>query len=222
MTKTKQQIVQSTIKNITKKFNKLQTGTELGVALGNAKLGSSTLIINMGTATDCPSAALGMCNAIAQGAKCYALKPEIQYKDHTTNYRHKQFSYWRNNTATTIVKDLVAKIGSRNGSPIKYVRFNEAGDFWDQSDIKKLSIVAKKLKNFNIVTYGYTARRDLDFKDVNFLVKGSGHNKGNNGMTTIINKNDAIPEGFRECPGSCKSCSICMSNKKINIAFRKH
>ena len=222
MPESKQKKVQTTLKTITKKFRKMNTGTELGVAMGNAKLGNNTLIINMGTATDCPSAALGMCNAIKQGATCYALKPEIQYKEHTTNYRHKQFSYWRNNTATAIANDLIKKIASRNGSPIKYVRFNEAGDFWDQNDIKKLSTVAKKLKNFNIVTYGYTARRDLDFKDVNFLVKGSGHSKGNNGMTTIIETDASIPEGFRECPGSCKTCNLCMVDKKFNIAFRKH
>jgi len=223
MSKTKQQKVNKALKDITEKVAEVKSTDKLNVSIGNAKLGSNTLIINMGTATDCPSAALGMCNAVASGAKCYALKAEIQYKTGTTDYRHRQFNYWRKNTATIIANDLIAKIGNRTGkAPIKYIRFNEAGDFWDQNDIKKLSIVAKKLKNFGIVVYGYTARKDLDFKDVHFLVKGSGHKKGNNGITTIIDADAKIPKGYRECPGSCKTCNLCMVNKKFNIAFRKH
>ena len=218
----KQQRLNNTLKAISIKAKNVKENDMLNVTYGNSKLGDDTLIINMGTATDCPSAKLGMCNAVKKGAFCYALKAEIQYKTSTTDYRHRQFSYWRNNTATNITNDLIKKISSRNGKSVRYIRFNEAGDFWDQRDIKKLSIIAKKLKNFNIIVYGYTARRDLDFSDVHFLVKGSGHKKGNNGETTIINKNDDVPEGFRECPGSCKTCNLCMVDKKFNIAFRKH
>jgi len=218
----KQQKLNKALQNITNKVLKLKSEDKLVVSNGNSKIGDTTLIINMGTATECPSAALGMCNAVKQGAKCYALKAEQLYKHRAPYSRQRQFSYWRNTTATNITKDLIKKISSRNGRPIKYIRFNEAGDFWDQRDVKKLSTIAKKLKNFNIVVYGYTARRDLDFSDVHFLVKGSGHKKGNNGETTIINKNDDIPEGYRECPGSCKTCNLCMVDKKFNIAFRKH
>lgn len=195
---------------------------ELEVSFGNSKLGSHTLIINMGTAMDCPSAKLGMCNAINSGAKCYALKAEQLYANNVPDYRHRQFSYWRKNTGTKIANDIIAKIGNRSSDPIKYVRFNEAGDFWDQEDITKLNVVAKKLKNFGIIVYGYSARKDLDFSKALFLVKGSGHDKGNNGRTEIISKDDPIPEDFKLCPGSCKSCNLCMVNKKFNIAFRKH
>ena len=210
---------------------KQQKITKLNISFGNHKLGDNILIINMGTATDCPSAKLGLCNAINNGIKCYALKAEIQYPNTVPNYRYKQFEYWRNNTATKITNDIIEKIKSRNGSPVKYLRFNEAGDAWDINDFKKLNIIAKKLKNFNIITYGYTARSDLilevqKFKEIHFLVKGSGFTKeqaeGINGMTTIISKDQEVPEGFILCPGSCKSCSFCMQNKKFNIAFRKH
>jgi hypothetical protein len=195
---------------------------DLEIKYGNAKLGINTIIINMGTATDCPSAKLGMCNAINLGIKCYALKAEEQYPNSVPAYRYRQFEYWRNNTGNKIANDIIQKIANKTGDPIKYIRFNESGDFWDQEDIKKLSIIAKKLKNFGIVTYGYTARHDLNYDKVEFLVKGSGHTKGNNGMTTIITKDQEVPEGFKLCPGSCKSCNLCMVNKKFNIAFRRH
>ena len=214
---------QKKITNILKELtNKIEnTNNILKISNGNLKLGNNTLIINMGTAKECPSAALGMCNAVKSGAKCYALKAEQLYKQ-VEPYRQRQFSYWRNNTATKIANDIIMKIASRRSTPIKYVRFNESGDFWDQLDVKKLDTIAKKLKNFGIVVYGYTSRKDLDFKNVSFLVKGSGHNKGNNGMTTILDKNDPIPEGYKLCPGSCKTCNLCMVDKKFNIAFRKH
>jgi len=194
----------------------------LEISIGNTKLGKNTLILNMGSATNCPSKELGMCNAVKNGAKCYALKAEQLYKQ-VEPYRQRQFNYWRNNSATTISNDIIKKIADKKSSiPIKYIRFNEAGDFWDQHDIKKLDVIAKKLRNFGIVVYGYTSRKDLNFKNVSFLVKGSGHNKGNNGMTTILDKNEEIPEGYKLCPGSCKSCNLCMVDKKYNIAFRKH
>ena len=222
MSKTKQEKLNTILGKIQTKVYNTKTKDKLAVSNGNIKIGRSTLIINMGTAEECPSAALGMCNATKNGAHCYALKAERLYPS-AAPYRQRQFSYWRNNTATKIANDLIAKIGNRTSTiAIRYVRFNESGDFWDQTDVKKLNTIAKKLKNFNIVTYGYTARRDLDYTNVNFLVKGSGHKKGNNGMTTIISKSDDIPEGFRECPGSCKTCNLCMVDKKFNIAFRKH
>ena len=222
MSKTKQQKLNDALFSIQSKVKETKERDKLDVSIGNSKLGTNTLIINMGTALDCPSAKLGMCNAVKNGAKCYALKAEIQYKESTTDYRHRQFSYWRESTGTKIANDIIQKIAQKTSGTIKYVRFNEAGDFWDQDDIKKLSIVAKKLKNFGIVTYGYTARRDLDYSKAEFLVKGSGHKKGNNGMTTIISKDQEVPEGFKLCPGSCKSCNLCMVPKSFNIAFRKH
>ena len=219
MSKTKQYKLNKAIMAISEKAK--EANNKLGVQFGNTKLGNHTLIINMGTARECPSKALGMCNAVKNGAKCYALKAEIMYPQ-SAPYRQRQFTYWRKNTATKIANDIILKIGNRQSEPIKYVRFNEAGDFWDQNDVKKLDIIAKKLRNFGIVVYGYTARRDLDFKNVSFLVKGSGHKKGNNGMTTIIGKDDPVPEGYFLCPGSCKSCDACMKPDKQNIAFRKH
>ena len=188
---------------------------------GNNKLPKTTMIFNMGTATNCPSKHLGLCECINKGIKCYAEKPEIQYKDHVINYREKQKTYWQYYSKTNITLDIIHLINRRKNET-KLFRFNESGDFYTQNDVDKLSYIAGELKDIGITTYGYTARKDLNFKNVNFLVKGSFHNNGNNGSCIIINKNDKVPKGFILCPGSCKTCNRCAQNNKLNIAFIKH
>ena len=197
---------------------------ELKAKFGNHKLGEDILIFNMGTAKACPSLKLGMCNAVKTGVKCYALKPEIQYKDRVVHYRTQQKEYWDSTSATKIANDIVKKIWTRRGKATKYFRFNEASDFHSQKDVDKLSKIAYKLKNFNIITFGFTSRKDLDFTDVNFLVKGSGFTikTGGNGTTTIVKKGENIPTGFFQCKESCKICDYCMTNDSKNIAFKQH
>ena len=214
------------VKTIKKILKDIPLNTDIEISNGNMKLSKNTIIINMGSATNCPSNILGMCNAVKSGVKCYALKAEKLYPN-SLKYRERQFTYWRSNSADSILKDIIRKISNRNSNTsIKYIRFNESGDFWDQHDIKKLSTIAKRLKNFGIITYGYTARYDLDFKHIHFLVKGSGFTKKQakdiNGRTIIINKTDPIPDTFLKCPGSCKTCDACFKPDKQNIAFIKH
>ena len=108
----------------------------------------------------------------------------------------------------------------------KYMRFNEACDFHDQSDIEKLEKISKQLKKrCNVITYGTTARKDLKFKkNRNFIIRGSGWKINNsNGQTKVIEKNEKVPKGYVECPGdSCGKCVFCKVEKKINVVFRRH
>ena len=181
----------------------------------------------MGSATNCPSKELGFCRV---GERCYALKAEKLYK-HCLPYRQRQNIYWRSCQAN----DIAAQFGlllRRIRSTIRYLRFNEAGDFFDQSDVHKLSLLAEYLRReHNIVTYGYTARRDLNFENVHFLVKGSSHDSGNNGKTIVLKK-DKISDHLSTlgdersswvvCPMSCKACDICKEPTGINIIFPMH
>lgn len=191
------------------------------IKFGNHKLGDDTAIFNMGTAADCPSRKLGLCNVTNKGFKCYALKAEQQYPNTVPNARKRQENYWRSTDAYTIAKQIKQKVDRRR-KYTRFLRFNESGDFHNQEDIEKLSNVARIIKPMGIITYGYTARSDLDFSNADFLVKGSGHSRGNNGQTTVIGKNEVIPDGYIECPGSCKKCNLCKINVPHNIAFRKH
>ena len=193
---------------------------------GNHKLGDDTCIFNMGCAKDCPSKALGLCEVVNKGITCYAEKAENQYKEPTINYRKEQEKYWKSQDAITIAQEILNKIKNRR-KETRFVRFNESGDFWGQEDVAKLSAVAEHIKHYrdDITIYGYTARSDLDFSKAKFLVKGSYHDKANNGKCIVIGKNESVPEGFIECPGGeqgCARCNLCKIDRKHNIAFRKH
>lgn len=194
------------------------------ITFGNHKLGDDTAIFNMGPALTCPAKELKMCQLIAT-CKCYAEKAEILYGERVIQHRKNQGNFWKSTDKHDILQNIFRRINARK-KETRYLRFNESGDFSIQADIEKLSYIAEALKTINIVTYGYTARYDLDYRDIKFLVKGSGWNREEiNGTTTVIGKNDSIPEGFILCPGkkqSCATCNLCKVDTKLNIAFRKH
>ena len=102
-------------------------------------------------------------------------------------------------------------------------------DFRNQNDVEKMSDLCTFLKSeFSIISYGYTARSDLQFNHVSFIIRGSGF-FSKNGKTTVIPKNQKRPENFVICPDiDCgNKCKLCMreqssNGKLINIAFVKH
>lgn len=190
------------------------------IKFGNHKLGDDTAIFNMCAAADCPSKKLGLCEVIKKGITCYADKAERTYPA-VKPFRRCQQDYWRSTPARKITEDIAKRCQARK-KQTRYFRFNESGDFADQSDVAKLSEISAGLKTIGITSYGYTARSDLNYSNVEFLVKGSGWSGSPNGSTRVIGKDEAVPEGFIECPGSCKKCNLCKINVPHNIAFRKH
>lgn len=190
------------------------------LSFGNTKLPKTTMIFNMGAAEDCPSKKLGLCKV---PVKCYALKAEQQYPK-CLDYRRRQQEYWLKTDVDQIIADLYVLLERKKTIPT-LLRFNEAGDFHSQDCVDKLSDVAMFLKfQFDIETYGYSARSDLDFSKAAFLVKASNKplGNGNNGCTVVVPKGGRVPAGFVVCPGSCKSCTICSEDTQINVAFIAH
>ena len=175
------------------------------------------MIFNMGSAKDCPSRKLGLCKV---AGICYARKAEIMYPNVLPS-RDSQAIDWQG-TGKTIYKRMRA-ILKRKRIKVDLFRFNESGDFYSQECIDKLNYIAEKLlSEFGITTYGYTARKDLDFSNASFLVKGSGHDSGNNGKAIVINDMTELPENFSVCIGDCKICNMCSKADRKNIAFVKH
>lgn len=125
-------------------------------SVGNTKIGKDTLIVNMGSATECPSKKLGLCKI----AKCYAEKAEIQYPN-VLPFRMRQENYWLDTDAFGIVEDLtyVFSFNNRRTIPVKFVRVNEAGDLHSHKCLTKLIHIAKMMPS--IVFYTYTHRSDL-------------------------------------------------------------
>jgi len=195
---------------------------DLKVKRGNLKVGRDTLIINMGPATNCPARYL--CKVRED---CYALRDEKFYGPGVLKYRQQQQRFWKSSNTVKIrwhFNKLFA-LHPELRAEIKYLRFNESGDFWSQDCIDKLNVIAAHLRDtFGIITYGYTARADLieHLRICSFLVKGSGYDIGNNGMTIVIDNISELPEGFEICPGKCAECDLCKVDNKINIAFFNH
>ena len=212
------------------------------LSLGNLKIGTDTLILNMGPAIGCPADTLGKC---ACSDVCYAKRAESQYPA-VSAYRNRQKKYWLQTAAQDIVNDISYILENKRfretysnrlrplKQKIQYLRLNESGDFWSQACVNKLDHIARELKRkYNIITYTYTARDDLHFNNTNFLVKGSDHIRGNNGACiardgAVIDKNSrgvVYVENKRKytiCPGDCSTCEICKTPTGENIVFPLH
>jgi len=185
-------------------------------SIGNDKIGTDTIIINMTSATDCISAKLGLCNVVANGKMwdCYAYRPE-QFRPACLPYRRRQAEQWETETAETIADQLNKAINSTRREHIKWVRFSEAGDFRNQADVDKMSRLANLLA---VPLYGYTARQDLDFsvKSSNMTVNGSGFMVDNKFTARKALTSKIV------CPGNCRHCHICKLPRGADIQVKLH
>jgi hypothetical protein len=184
---------------------------------GNIKIGRDTIIVNMTSATDCPSAKLGLCKVVANGKmwNCYAYRPE-KFRPDCLDFRRRQTTQWDIETVEAIAKQFNAIIHSlRRKTQIKWLRFSEAGDFRSQDDIDKMSKLADLL---DVPVYGYTARDDLDYSQVshNMTVNGSGF--------MVHNEFKAVPKVTSKihCQGDCRHCHICKLRRGVNIEVGIH
>ena len=173
------------------------------ITRGNKKIGKDTLILNMTSATDCPSRKRGLCQ-LKNTKQCYALQPERMYPQ-CLPFRRAQEEQWDRMSAEEIA-EVIAGIVKRARKPIKYLRFSEAGDFRTQADVNKMSRLADLLRPAGLRVYGYTARSDLSYGKVsrNMVLTGSGfivHNQ----FRAVEELSGAHPV----CPGNCRSCNRC-------------
>ena len=160
----------SGIANDASKYNIPKDGTcQLEYVLGNSKVGDDTIIINMGPATSCDSAKAGECELYNLGF-CYAQQNESQHKLAITKRFREQLQWRTDGTGSIIASQLAAAITQKRKGVhyIKYVRFNESGDFKTKDDKTKLGVVVeetnkllKKNKEEPVVFYTYTHRSDL-------------------------------------------------------------
>ena len=176
--------------------------------IGNRKLGRDTAIVNFTSAMDCPSKKLGFC---AHCKICYAMKAERQYPA-VLPFRRRQAMQWQSESVGSI------KAGIVKHKKVKFVRFSEAGDFKDQDNVNKLSALARIMPDYTI--YGYTARKDLNFKHMpdNVVVQGSGFKVHN--TFTVVDK--YTPGAYYTCPGDCRKCSLCKVRTGVTIEVEKH
>ena len=193
---------------------------------GNMKLPKSTYVVNMNSATDCPSAKLGLCvmapKELGGNGKCYALKAEIQYPA-CLPARRKDEIAWDTTSGEDIATQLLNTSARSRANKMKEFRFSEAGDFKSQADVDKMATVCAILKDKGIACYGYTARKDLDFTELMKFatVQGSGFMLSNN--FEAFDGVEKREEDFDEvCVGDCNICNFCMTLEDKNIGVPVH
>lgn len=211
----------------------------LEVSNGNTKIGPDTLVFNMTSATDCPSRRLGLCQ-LSNPHDCYAIRPET-FRPGTLPYRRRQARYWNMSGVDRIILNFLGMFKKHPSlRRIKYIRFSECGDFASQMDVDKLDYVAWRLNDWlatlpgyaPLIWYGCSARSDLDFSRCQeLLVKGSGHDKGNNGACIVrpLTASEKARKYYFErgvrylvCPGKCYGCQICKTWDRADIVIAKH
>lgn len=171
----------------------------------NRKLPRTTCVLNFSAATDCASKRLGLCR-IPEG-KCYALKAERAWQG-VLPYRRRQDKLTHEMTPFELAA-AVGELAQRYG--IDKLRLSEAGDYRDQHDVAITNTAATLIKeHFKVVTYGYTARTDLDFGDCTAVVVNSSGDRLNGGSG---NQFHAVPNpddycGVK-CHGDCRVCQVC-------------
>ena len=192
------------------------------VQAGNYKLPKTMAIFNMGSATDCPSKRLGLCQAIVDGKNvCYAKKSENSSRPSVLPYRRKQEKYWKDTSATDFVAEFVL-MNTLKSKPFNALRLNESGDFWSQECVDKAEKIARMLKGFGVKVYCYTARSDLDFsKCRDLIVSGSGFKKkGISNIFTMVETKEDRPKGYGICVGDCKICKRCMIKGRKTVVLK--
>ena len=200
-------------------------------------MGKDTLIINMGSVANCPSKKLGLCKV----EKCYAKKAEIQYWHISPEYRNRQEKIWLENDAIDIAESIqyLLSFDNRRDIPIKYIRFNESGDFHSADCLQKLIDIATMIPQIKF--YTYTHRSDLitnyTWKRLpkNLVINTSNFKRTNMNMVKVVTqvkvhsmkgiaKVQPLVRKYATyaCMGDCFKCAYCKVNHGKDIGIPLH
>lgn len=197
-------------------------------SIGNAKIGKNTIILNISSAKDCEAGKKGLC-PLYNNKKCYAMKAERQYPQ-VLPYRNNQAELWESLSSNQIARDIITINQSRR-KKLKYFRLNESGDFKNQADVFKLSIIAELLKAEGIKVYTYTHRKDLNFEGLsdNLTINSSWkdkkiHNRFLSYTTEKINRIMKAKKSKKiiRCIQDCSKCNACKYSNNLTILCDIH
>jgi hypothetical protein len=195
------------------------------IQAGNKKLPRSTAIFNMSSTYECSSLKLGYCQAvIKENGKnklvCYARKAEKMYPQ-VLPYRRRQEKFWKETSAIEWATQFLF-INALKRKPFEKIRFNEAGDFHDQSCVDKVEEIAKILAKYGVRVYCYTARKDLDYSNVkHFVINASGfEHKDLSNDFRMVKSESEVPDGYQICGQDCNVCSRCSVSGSKNVVVQ--
>lgn len=200
------------------------------VKIGNEKIGDDTIIINTNHALNCFSSKKGYCNIKKD---CYAKKSSNIYVNSCLYNLAAEINF-KNLSAEKIIFDIEGVINSAD-SDIKFIRFNEAGDFINYELFKKANKIATYfMKKYDIISYTYTHNKELeeyitDIYNSNIVLNYSYDVKTSLDVKKciVINKSDIYnyinDNNYVICGGVCSNCSYCKNKKeKRTVIFVNH
>lgn len=214
----------------TSKAEEYITNNIMPVKIGNEKIGEDTIIINTNHALNCYCSKKGYCN---MKKDCYAKKSSNTYINSCLYNLAAEVNFKRL-SVEKIITDIEAIIKTAD-TDIKFIRFNEAGDFISYDMFKKANKIATYFKNkYNIVSYSYTHNIELkdNIKEIdnsNIVLNYSYDVKTSLAVKKciVIDKSDINNYlndcNYVICGGVCSNCSYCKNkNEKRIIIFVNH
>lgn len=194
------------------------------VKLGNDKIGGDTIIINTNHALNCFCSKKGYCN---MKKDCYAKKSSHTYVNSCLYNLAAEINF-KKLSAEKIIADIESAIKTAD-TDVKFIRFNEAGDFTSYSAFLKADRIATYFKNkYNIISYSYTHNKDLkkyitDINNSNIVLNYSYAVKTSLDVKkcVVIDKSDIYryinDNNYVICGGVCSNCSYCKNKKDTRI-----
>lgn len=200
------------------------------VKIGSEKIGDDTIIINTNHPLNCYCSKKGYCN---MKKDCYAKKSSNIYINSCLYNLAAEINF-KKLSAKKIISDIEGVIKSAD-SDIKFIRFNETGDFINYDLFKKANKIATYfMKKYDIISYTYTHNKELesyinDIVNSNIVLNYSYNVKTSLDVKKciVINKSEIYnyinDNNYVICGGVCSNCSYC-KNKKDNrtIIFVNH
>lgn len=200
------------------------------VKIGNEKIGDDTIIINMNHALNCYCSKKGYCS---MKKDCYAKKSSSMYVNSCLYNLAAEINF-KKLSAEKIISDIEDVINSADND-IKFIRFNEAGDFINYDLFKKANKIATYfMKKYDIITYAYTHNKELeryitDINNSNIVLNYSYNVKTSLEVKkcVVIDKSEIYnyinDNNYVICTGACSNCSYCKNKKDTRtIIFVNH
>lgn len=214
----------------TSKANDYVNNRVMPVKIANEKIGDDTIIINTNHAINCYCSKNNYCS---MKKDCYAKKSSNTYINSCLYNLAAEINFKRLSVEKIITDiELVIKTADTD---IKFIRFNEVGDFISYDMFKKANKIATYFKNkYDIVSYSYTHNIELEdnIKDIdnsNIVLNYSYDVKTSLDVKKciVINKSDIYnyinDNNYVICGGICSNCSYCKNKKeKRTVIFVNH
>ena len=204
---------------------------EMPSKIGNLKIGDDTLIINVNHALNCFSDKMGYCEHYKD---CYAKKAPNTYKN-SFLYGFASEIQFNKLSIGEIIQSLEKQfIKPLKSGEIKFIRFNEAGDFKSFDIFKKANKVAEYFfKEYGIVSYSYTHNKELKdqqkaIKNSYIIINWSFSMDKEYKQAITCNKLEDLVKYYNDdnyiiCTGKCYHCSYCKDKNDLRtVVFVNH